>query len=75
MKDKNKVKAGKIGSSSRWFNHVKIKTKLIKVHEYDYDLISELSSVHGSFASVVGAAMRAYCRSRGIKYSPPSWVD
>lgn len=75
MKDKKKSKAGKIGSSSRWANHEKVITKQIRVYQYDYDIISLLSSVHGSISSVVSATLRAYCNRNNIKYSPPSRVD
>ena len=75
MKDKKKSKAGKIGSASRWANHEKVITKQIRVYEYDYYLISRLSSDYSSISSFVASALRAYCRCNNIKYSPPSWVD
>lgn len=75
MKDKKKSKAGKIGSALRWANHEKVITKQIRVYQHDYDILSRLSSVYGSVSSVVSAAVRAYCNSNHIKYSPSSRVD
>ena len=68
-------KAGELGSAIRWQGHVKKLTKQVRIYQYDYDIISLLSSVHGSISSVVSAALRAYCKCNHIKYSPPSWVD
>lgn len=51
MKDKKKVKAGKIGSASRWKDHEKVKTKLVRVYESDYNAIRWLASYRRSSIS------------------------
>ena len=37
-------RAGKIGASLRWENHVKVSTSLIRINTYDRDYLSFLAS-------------------------------
>lgn len=59
--------AGKLGSSLRWLNHVKVETSLIRVNAYDRDFLVGLAAANSlSVASVVS---RLCCALRDRKIS------
>lgn len=61
--------AGKLGSASRWKDHVKVETTLIRVNTYDRDFLVCLASDNSlSVASVVSRLCRAL---RDCKISLP----
>lgn len=67
MKDHKKVKAGKIGSSSRWKDHEKVKTKLVRVYESDYNAIRWLAAFRKS--SISDALSFAFVNCRWCHHS------
>lgn len=55
-------KAGKIGAASRWKNHVKIQTILIRVNKNDADFFTSLASRSGlSVAVLVHRFVQSLC--------------
>ena len=69
MKDKKKVKAGKIGSASRWSNHVKLDSTQIRVYTYDRDFLLSLARFYR--VSVVALVSRLCEYLRFNKISLP----
>lgn len=65
-------RAGKIGSSSRWKNHIKEETKLVRVYTNDYDFIA---SYCDNFGISFIMAFRYLCRfvRRNHGYSAYIW--
>lgn len=48
-----KSAAGKLGAASRWKNHVKIPTTLIRVNKNDADYLTDLASFSGNSVAVL----------------------
>ena len=67
-------RAGSFGASVRWANHEKVKTKLIRIKEDDYNFFSLLSSHDGTIIDAVHHAV-CHCRRCRLFRYPSSGGD
>ena len=67
-------RAGFLGASIRWANHTKVKTKLIRIKQDDYDFFSLLASHDGTITDAVSLAV-SHCRCCGLFSHPLSIFD
>ena len=67
--------AGKLGSSRRWANHKKVKTRLIRITEDDYTILRSLACNRGSISAAVSFALSNCRRCRLSCIKPPDRGD
>lgn len=64
--DYKKSAAGKLGAASRWKDHVKLSTTLIRVYKNDADYLANLAAVSSSSVAVLVSRLIQSLRARKV---------